>query len=82
MESAAPESVYCLKCRSTQKAVPGSMKLEKSQFKSKNGKDMVRNSWIGQCEKCSKSVRRFAKTEKAPAAPAAPAPEAPVPMSN
>jgi hypothetical protein len=66
--SGAPETVYCLRCRSHQKVV--SPVLGATEFKSKKtNAAMSRQRWSGTCEKCQKSVSRWAKTEKKEVAP-------------
>lgn len=69
---ASPASLYCLKCKEKVAVKADSVKLEKTEFKSKLGKVMTRDTWVGQCDKCGKKVRQFAKGAAPVPADAAP----------
>ena len=81
--SAQPAEIYCFHCRKAQPVKD--LKSEATKFDSrKSKKPMSRDTWVGVCAVCGKSVRQFAKgapkVPEAQVAPEAPAVAAPGPV--
>lgn len=72
---ASPANIYCFHCREAKPVKDVS--LQQTKFDSrKDKKPMSRDTWVGCCSVCGKSVRQFAKGKKEAAPSAAPAPQA------